>query len=121
MTFTALSPMLWTDRLEETIDFYTRNLKFSCVEKNEDWGWASLQRDGIGIMLAKPNAQTPLHKPLFSRSLYIKTDQLNELWETLHTKAWVNYPIWNFDWGMMEFAIYDNNGYPIQFGQELED
>jgi len=23
------------------------------------------------------------------------------------------------DWGMREFAIYDNNGYMLQFGQEI--
>ena len=23
-----------------------------------------------------------------------------------------------FEWGMREFAIYDNNGYVLQFGQE---
>ena len=99
MTFTALTPMLWTDRLVETIDFYTRNLKLTCVEKNEDWGWATLQRDGIGIMLAKPNALTPFHKPLFTGSLYINTDPINELWEPLHTNSRVYYPTENFDWG----------------------
>jgi len=29
----------------------------------------------------------------------------------------VCYPIENFAYGMREFAIYDNNGYLLQFGE----
>jgi hypothetical protein len=61
-------------------------------------------------MLAKPNAHTPFHKSLFTGLLYIKTDQINELWANLHTQVRLCYPKENFDWGMREFAIYDNNG-----------
>jgi len=31
------------------------------------------------------------------------------------------YPIENFYYGMREFAIRDNNGYILQFGQEITD
>ena len=34
-------------------------------------------------------------------------------------KAEVVYPIEDFDYGMREFAIRDNNGYLLQFGQEI--
>ena len=36
-------------------------------------------------------------------------------------KARVVYPIENFFYGMREFAIRDNNGYILQFGQEISD
>ena len=32
----------------------------------------------------------------------------------------VCYPIEDFDYGMREFAIFDNNGYLLQFGQEID-
>jgi hypothetical protein len=32
----------------------------------------------------------------------------------------VCYPIENFEYGMREFAIYDNNGYLLQLGQEIQ-
>ena len=34
-------------------------------------------------------------------------------------KVKVVYPIENFEWEMREFAIYDNNGYMLQFGQDI--
>ncbi|NHQ72651.1 bleomycin resistance family protein, partial [Elizabethkingia miricola] len=30
------------------------------------------------------------------------------------------YNIEDFPWQMREFAIYDNNGYILQFGQDVE-
>jgi hypothetical protein len=35
--------------------------------------------------------------------------------------ARIIYPIENFFYGIREFAIEDNNGYCLQFGQEIED
>jgi hypothetical protein len=39
------------------------------------------------------------------------------LWQRLKDRARVCYPIENFEYGMRELAIYDNNGYLLQFGQ----
>jgi hypothetical protein len=38
---------------------------------------------------------------------------------TLKDHARVCYPIEDFHYGMREFAIFDNNGYLLQFGQPL--
>jgi hypothetical protein len=40
MKITELRPMLWTEDLHGSVDFYTNILGFSCNELNEDWGWA---------------------------------------------------------------------------------
>lgn len=114
-------PILYTAELEATITFYCGTLGFSCGEKNEDWGWAALHKDDCEIMLAKPNAHTPFEKPLFTGSFYIKTDDVETLWQQLKTKTNIAYEIETFDWGMREFAIYDNNGYMLQFGQQLDN
>ena len=37
----------------------------------------------------------------------------------LKDKARISYEIDNFPYGMREFAVYDNNGYLLQFGQEI--
>lgn len=121
MKLRALRPILWTKQLNETIDFYVNTLDFTCGEKNEDWGWASLHKDDVEIMLAKPNAHTPFNKPVFTGSFYIQTDDVNTLWEQLKDKTSIVYPIETFDWEMREFAIYDNNGYMLQFGQDVAD
>lgn len=121
MKFQPIVPILWTADLQETIDFYVGVLGFTCGDRNDEWGWAALYRDECEIMLAQPNEHTSFEKLQFSGSFYIKTDEVDILWETLKDKVGICYEIEDFDWGMREFAIYDNNGYTIQFGQDLED
>ncbi|WP_313808069.1 VOC family protein [Flavobacterium sp.] len=119
--FHYLRPMLRTNELKETIAFYVNVLGFTCGEYNEDWGWAALHRDDVEIMLAKPNEHTPFDKPIFTGSFYINVDSADQLWEQLKDKCNVCYEIETFDWGMREFAVYDNNGYLLQFGHNVEE
>ena len=111
--------MLWTEQLEETITFYTQILGFTCGERDDNWGWASLRKDSVELMLARPNAHAAFEKPGFTGSFYFTTDEVDKLWERVKDKAKVCYPVENFEWQMREFAIYDNNGYLLQFGQEI--
>lgn len=121
LKLTALRPIIYTDKLEETIRFYINVLGFSIREKNEDWGWASLYKDAVEIMLARPNEHTHFDKPIFTGSFYFTTDNVNSLWETLKSRAKVCYEIETFEWQMREFAIYDNNGFVLQFGQNISE
>jgi len=114
-----LSPVLYTLQLQESLDFYLKELGFSCLHYEPEWGWASIQLDDVHLMLSKPNDHLPFEQPLFTGSFYIYTDQVDELWEKWADKLKIAYPIENFDHGMREFAIYDNNGYMLQFGQEV--
>lgn len=113
--------MLWTEDLKGTIEFYVDVLGFTCGEFNEDWGWAALSVDDVAIMLAKPNEHTKYAKIGFTGSFYFNTDDVDALWSKLKDKATVAYGIENFEYGMREFAVLDNNGYLLQFGQEIEN
>jgi len=117
--FHHLRPMLWTDKLKETVDFYTTVLGFTLNEFNEDWGWADLSRGEASLMLARPNEHEGFDGVKFTGSFYIRVDDADALWQELRNKTRVCYEIENFDWGMREFAIYDNNGYILQFGHEI--
>lgn len=119
--FTSLRPVLWTERLDETIGFYTQFLGFILQEKNDDWRWASLEKDGVQIMLSKPNEIENFNEIGFTGSFYFNVNNVDELWEDLKTKAKICYEIETFDWEMREFAIYDNNGYILQFGQHINE
>ncbi|MGK4567868.1 VOC family protein [Flavobacterium sp. 3HN19-14] len=121
MKFSPIVPIIYTTELHETINFYTNTLGFTCNEINEEWGWASLQKGECEIMVTKPNEHIPFEKPQFTGSFYIKTEKVDELWEHLKDTAKICYELETFDWGMREFAIYDNNGYMIQFGEELDN
>jgi len=111
--------MLWKDNLEETLEFYTIVLGFKVSGKNDDWAWANIYKDNVEIRLAKPNEHEPFDKPVFTGSFYFNTDDVDGLWQELKDKAKVCYAIENFEWDMREFAIYDNNGYLLQFGQNI--
>lgn len=119
MKITELRPMLWTEDIAGTIDFYVERLGFACDAYNEEWGWATLSIDEAAIMLARPNSQTPYEKICFTGSFYFTTDDVDSLWQKLKDKATVCYDIEDFPYGMREFAVYDNNGYLLQFGQEI--
>ncbi len=120
MKLLGLAPMLWTKHLNLTVGFYTNILKFRCDELHEDIGWASLSRDNIQIMLAVPRSHPEFKETQFTGSIYVHTDDVDKLWKELKDSVEVAYPIDNFEYGMREFAIYDNNKYMIQFGQEID-
>jgi uncharacterized glyoxalase superfamily protein PhnB len=119
MLLHSLTPMLCTWGLPGTLAYYTNNLGFTCVSGSVEAGWAELFRDGIEVMISAPNAHLDEHAPVFTGSFYFRTDAVDGWWAALGTVARVCYPIEDFDYGMREFAVYDNNGYLLQFGQPL--
>ena len=120
MKLQTLTPMLRTWDLKGSVEFYTGLLGFESEGTSDEWSWASLRHDDVTIMLSGPNHHEGDQSPAFTGSLYFKTDDVDSLWERVKDQARVCYPVESFDYGMREFAIYDNNGYLLQFGQELE-
>lgn len=120
MKLLGLAPMLWTKHLSLTVGFYTNVLKFTCDEINEKMGFASLSRDNIQVMIVQPRQHPEFTEAQLTGSIYIHTDDVDKLWKELKDKVEVVYPIDNFEHGMREFAVYDNNKYTIQFGQEID-
>jgi uncharacterized glyoxalase superfamily protein PhnB len=119
MNLTELTPMLWVDDVKSTMDFYVRVLKFEAGNFVEEWNWGVVQKGPVKIMLARYNEHNPWNGPVFTGSLYLRTDDANEWWEHLKDTGAVFYPIEDFEWGMREFAIRDCNGYILQFGQDI--
>jgi uncharacterized glyoxalase superfamily protein PhnB len=119
MRYKYLTPMLWTSDLKATVAFYQLQLSFEISELNEEWGWCHMRKDGVDFMFAVPNEHTPYEKPVFTGTFYIYTDDIDELWEKVKDTPHIYYPIENFEYGMREFAIKDNNGYILQFGKDL--
>lgn len=117
MKVASLTPMLRTWDLPGSIEFYRSVLGFECKAREPAWGWASLQCGEVVLMLSGPNEHEGDLAPAFTGSLYFRVDDVESLWSRLKNQARVCYPLESFDYGMREFAIYDNNGYLLQFGQ----
>lgn len=117
--FNSLVPMLESKDLLATKDFYTSILKFSAENFSEDMGWLKMKKDAVSIMFCSPNEHRNIPEPIMSGSLYFNTDDVDELWNELKDNVKICYPVENFEYGMREFAVFDNNGYLLQFGKEI--
>lgn len=120
MKISRLTPMLYTQQLEATLEFYTQVLGFTCTGYDPSVGWALLRWAETEIMFCPPHAHLPFEKPSFTGSFYFEVEEVDQWWNKLKNHTKVCYEIENFDYGMREFAIYDNNGYLLQFGQSLD-
>lgn len=123
MKLNYLRPVLESRDIKATIEFYTTILGFSLGDSFEHEGvttWCSLYRDEVGIMFSLPNEHMNYGTILLSGSLYINVADVNSIWDSLKDKCEVVYPVANFDYGMREFAIKDNNGYVLNFGEPVE-
>jgi uncharacterized glyoxalase superfamily protein PhnB len=121
MILQQLTPLLRTKELKASVDFYTKHLVFQCDALVEELGWAQVSKDNVALMFAAPNVHVPFDAPGFTGSFYLRTDDVNAWWERLKDQVKICYPKEDFTYGMREFAIYDNNGYVIQFGQALAE
>lgn len=120
----GLAPILETTDLKESIAFYIEVLGFQCdgIHPNgEDPVWASLRRGGANVMLSARNAHSGVENPTMTGSLYLYPDNVDAVWEELKDKTRVAYGIEDFDYGMREFAVYDHDGYLLQFGQDMDE
>lgn len=119
MKLKSITPMLRTWKLQESVAFYTGVLGFVVDATNAASGWAALHRDDAALMLSEPNPHEGDKYPRFTGSLYFNVDDVDAIWQQVKTKAAISYPPETFFYGMREFGIYDNNGYLLQFGQEV--
>ena len=119
MKLDSLTPMLRTWDLPGTVEFYKGVLGFECEAYEPDWGWARFTHGTIALMFSAPNEHEGDIRPAFTGSLYFRIKDVDGLWSQLKDAARVCYPIESFEYGMREFAIYDNNGYLLQFGEAI--
>jgi uncharacterized glyoxalase superfamily protein PhnB len=117
MKILDVTPMLTVTAIEPAIAFYRDVLGFDCAASQDDW--ACMRSNGVEVMFALPNAHLPFEKPVMTGSLYFNVDDAHAIWNRLKDKSEVVYPIEDFDYGMREFAIRDNSGYLLQFGQRI--
>lgn len=128
ITLQALSPILWTKNIEETKTLYETVLGFKASSNFPNF--ISLCRDDVQIMFVVPedepedckdpdNSVAFFPKPVLTGSLYMFTDNVDELWENVKSKAVVKSSIADREYLMRDFSIIDNNGYELVFGKDI--
>ena len=121
MPFRTLAPILVTDNMDRTVRFYVDVLGFTCGVQTP--GYSNLYRDSVRIMLAAPNAHGAWDGSKFTGQLYIglaTAEEVDVLWAKVKDRAAIIYPVDDFDYGMHEFGIRDDNGYHLAFGAASE-
>lgn len=117
MPFKKLAPILTTDDMQRSVRFYVNVLGFTCGMQTP--GYSNLYRDGVRIMLGAPTAHHEWKGPSFTGQLYIHLEtpeEVDALWAKVKDHTEVIYPVDDFDYGMHEFGIGDDNGYSLAFG-----
>lgn len=129
MKLHKLSPILWTKDLQATIAFYESVLGFKGTRGFPNF--VSLNREDVEIMFIVPQNEPEdckdpddrepfFPRPLVTGSLYIVTEPVDELWESVKDKATVKTPLEDREYYMRDFSILDNNGYELVFGQHIK-
>jgi uncharacterized glyoxalase superfamily protein PhnB len=114
----AVTPMLKVNDLEKTIAFYSENLGFS-VENRRD-GWCAMGSNGASVMFySQESLDSPPGPPSMTGVLYFNPTDVKALWEKLKGRAPIEWELQEMEYGMLEFAIRDCNGYILSFGQEI--
>ena len=110
---TALVPMLQTNDMARTRQWYEDVLGFRCVAAQGD-EWCRLERDQVAIMFMR-NAH--LGAPHATATQYIFVDDVHALLAGIRGRCTAEWGPEAMPYGMTEFAIKDPNGYLLSFGQ----
>lgn len=116
-----LSPILYTTDLPVTLEFYTGIRYFELISGGMEEKWALLRYGAVELMISAPNNHIPFSQAMFTGSFNFRLKEVDTYWHALKDKVKICYPLESFDYGIREFAFYDNNGYLLQFGSPVSN
>ena len=115
------APTFLVNDVALSAQWYTQNLGFtvSFVPQAPPYVFASLQRDGVEIMLLR---QEGYRKPQITRpggawDAYIRTEGLVEFCAEVRAKIPLKSDLTKRPYGDTEFEVTDPNGYVLVFGE----
>jgi uncharacterized glyoxalase superfamily protein PhnB len=122
----SLSPNIFVENMNETIDFY-KSIGFQLVmtvpEAGNDFVWAMMVNGNITFMF-QTFASLGEELPAISRKsggsllFYIKLKKIREFFELIKEKITVLKGLETTFYGATEFSILDNNNYVLTFAED---
>jgi catechol 2,3-dioxygenase-like lactoylglutathione lyase family enzyme len=122
----SLSPNIFVDNMNETIDFY-QSIGFQLVmtvpEAGEDFVWAMMSNGGVTVMFQTFGSLAE-ELPEISRNnggsllFYIKLKNIRAFFEEIKDKVKVLKGLEATFYGATEFSILDNNNYVLTFAED---
>jgi uncharacterized glyoxalase superfamily protein PhnB len=117
--FRSAAPTFLVDDVGKTARWYQTNLGFtvSTHPKHEPYVFASLNRDGVELMLLRmPGYQkAQISREGGSWDAYIRMDGVEEFYEEVRQRVAVRMELTKQPYGNTEFEVRDPNGYVIVF------
>ena len=122
--------MLEADDVRATVAFWVDALGFTLGDTLDDQNgqltWASLNRDGVGVMITARHThedgshdhEHPDH-PVLTGSLYFNIDDVDAFAGDLTGKAMLDFGPETMPYQMREIGLTDPNGYFLIFGQPV--
>ncbi len=122
----SLSPNIFVENMNETIDFY-KSIGFQLVmtvpEAGNDFVWAMMVNGNITFMF-QTFASLGEELPAISRKsggsllFYIKLKKIREFFELIKEKITVLKGLETTFYGATEFSILDNTNYVLTFAED---
>ncbi len=112
-----ISPMLATDKMEDTLLFYQNVLGFNPTLKTP--GYAIVERDGQTIHFQKADSQEVMKSMREHTEIYIEVSGIDALWQQVQTfkDRYRIRDLFDREYGMTEFHIADPNGALVFVGE----
>jgi uncharacterized glyoxalase superfamily protein PhnB len=118
----TIAPTFLVPDVSATADWYRTALGFQVhfVPKAPPYVFASLQREGVEIMLL---SQEGYRKPEVARAggvwdAYIRIRDIREFYEQVRTRITVSTELIRRPYGDWEFEVRDPSGYALVFGEQ---
>ena len=123
-SFLSAAPTFLVDDVGATAEWYEKHLGFvvSPFPKNEPYVYASLQRDGVEIMLLRTEGyqKQEIPRPGGAWDAYVRMRGVRQFYEALRQEVPIKMELIKQSYGNWEFEVRDPNGYILVFG-ELAD
>lgn len=128
MTLFSAAPTFLVADVGGTARWYAQNLGFRIAghfPDNEPYGYASVQRDGVELMLLrldgyrKPDLSA--RRPEGCWDAYVRMSGVRGLYEQMKGKPFIQMPLKKQRYGDWEFEVRDPNGYILVFGGDADN
>ncbi len=125
MTINRLVPIISTERLEESREFYVRHFDFQVLFANDWYVLLESKNKSVQIAFVMPNHKTqpPIFQTRFDGNGMFYTIEVDdadqELAKLQKIGAKIEFGIRDEPWGERHFAIKDPNGIALNISQSI--
>lgn len=129
MKLQSLTPNLMVENVNDTVNYYQDLLGFTIlrtVPKEGNYDWAMVKRNEVVLMFQSKRTSSSeissvkTQNPGGGVSLYVKVEEVHELFYDLNEKVEIVSEIEDTFYGTTEFSITDLNGYVLTFSEETK-